>query len=217
MAQLKSDIFLQELGSELRKLPMSDTVRMTIKALDTEDAHVVAAVSRNLLMTRGLEVIMGQVPPVTQTQGYPPADNASVGTPPAPPAGQTPAPMVTEGEQVTFELKSCVYSGSSVKCDLIFTNKGDDRASEIDVRGRTKLFDDQGRESLANDGKVGSHTPGWGIIGSELVSGVPTRAQLVFEKVAPDISFISKLEISCNVGGKDFFVSFRKVPLSGRR
>jgi hypothetical protein len=50
-----------------------------------------------------------------------------------------------------------------------------------------------------------------------LISGVPTHAQIVFEKVASDIAFISKLEIGCSVPGKDFSVSFRKVPLSGRR
>lgn len=202
-------------------VPMSDTVRMTIKALDTEDAHVVAAVPRNLLMTRALMQLVGQIPPAAQTQSYTTNDTPS-GTPTAQPAPQTPAPpMVTEAEQVNFELRGCYSSRDSVKCDLILTNSGDDRDFTISAgwggRRRTKIYDDQGRETLVSDAKLGSHEQRDYGVESALISGVPTRAQLAFAGVPSDISFISKLEIGCSFGRKEFSVSFKKVPLSSRR
>jgi TolB-like protein len=200
-------------------VPMSDTVRMTIKALDTEDAHVVAAVPRNLLMTRALMQIMGQAPAVTQTTGYPSADPGPGAPPSARQVTQTPKLMVTEGQQVTFELKSCNYSGSSVKCDLTLTNKADDRNLVIYMDERTRTFDDQGRETTVSEAMLGSHRREGCCTGlvSTMISGVSTHAQLIFGKAASDISFISKLEIVGNVEGKDFSVSFKKVPLSDRR
>jgi TolB-like protein len=200
-------------------VPMSDTVRMTIKALDTEDAHIVSAVSRNLLMTRALMQLAGQVSSVTQAPGYPPTDNASAGIPTAPPAAQTSRPMVAKGQQVSFELKSCIYSGSSVTCNLAITNEADDRNLVIYMDERTRTFDDQGRETSVSEAMLGSHKREGCCTGlvSTMISGLSTHAQLIFGKAASDISFISKLEIVGNVEGKDFSVSFKKVPLSDRR
>jgi hypothetical protein len=81
------------------------------------------------------------------------------------------------------------------------------------------MFDDQGREFSANEIKLGSHS----IVNncceakSELISGIPTPAQVVFEKVSTGVLSISKLEVACFDEKGDFSVWFRKVPLSGRR
>lgn len=198
-------------------VPMSDTVRMTIKALDTEDAHVVAAVPRNLLMTRDLREIIVSAPVTSCT--LLPTDKVGDGHPPDQTRIQPAPPTVTEEQQFGFMLKSCVYSGRSVICDLTVTNKADDRNLAIHSWGTTKMFDDQGREFSANEIRLGSHSIANNCceVTSELISGVSTPAQIIFEKVSSDIQSISKLEIACTDEKGNFSVWFKKIPLSGRR
>jgi hypothetical protein len=202
-------------------VPMSDTVRMTIKALDTEDAHVVAAVPRNLLMTRALMQLVGQVPSAAPTPGDVPFDSGATGAPSVPPAIQTPRPMVTEAQQVNFTLKSCAHSSSAVICHLALTNTGEDRDARV-ITGCTgwdsRLIDDNGREAIATHVIVGSKEGGQ-CQGAEttLVSGVTTGVELTFDKVASDAASIALLEIAGEVGEKRYKVQFRKVPLSSRR
>lgn len=222
--------------------PFGDTVSISIKALDTEDGRVLAAISESIPKTPQIVILLGQstvnppassatnpvsqlgrtvstpgqVPPSTQTP-YRPPDSAPVGAS----TTQSSMPMVTEEQQVSFELTTCIYSGRSVKCDLTIINSADDRDFLISAgwggQGRTKIYDDQGLETLVGDAKLGSHVQGDYGVNSTLISGIATHAQLVFENVSPSISFISKLEIGCRVPGKDFSVSFKKIPLSSRR
>ena len=201
--------------------PMTDTVRLTVKAMDTESARIVAAVPRNLLLTHDIDPLIkantcagGPLPP------QPTPDPA----PPQPvPHSPHPAPSLSmEAQQIDFELKSCSLSGNSAICDVLVTNHADDRNIEIFAgwvnNGRTRIFDDQGRETLVSEAKLGSHTQvGGNGVSSLLISGVPTRLQLVFEKVSSDISSITKIEIGCNVEGKESSIWFKKVPLSSRR
>ena len=198
-------------------VPMSDTVRMTIKALDTEDAHVVAAVPHNLQMTRALMQLVGQVSSAPETPVYSPVVNAAVGTP----ASQAPTSLVTETQQVNFLLKSCVHSTNAIICRLALTNAGEDRDARINtgcVNGESRLIDDSGREVIATHVIVGSKEGGvCGGAETTLVSGVTTGVELTFDKVASDASSIALLEIGGDVGEKRYKAQFRKVPLSVRR
>jgi hypothetical protein len=112
-------------------------------------------------------------------------------------------------QNITFALKSCILSGSSVTCHLALTNNGDDR--DITLKGcenpNTKISDQSGRDSDVNYEKLGCRDGENRSISGTLVAEVPTPADLCFDKVSSDISSIELLEIASKVGDKDLKVS----------
>jgi hypothetical protein len=199
--------------------PLTDTIHLTIKAINTEDARIVAAKSKDILKTRDIMVLLGQsaVPPPA-SGAEPPAVNPG-GNPSAPRSTVPRNPQIFNAHNFEFQLISCDLSGNSVICNLIVTNKDDDRSLTISAgwggKSKTKIFDDQGRETLVSDSKLGSHIQGDYGVGGTMISGVPTRAQLVFEKVPSNTLSISKIEIGCEAEGKEFPVWFKKIPILG--
>lgn len=119
-----------------------------------------------------------------------------------------------EADNLTFEVKECKMSGENIICDLLITNKDQDRELYLnnkDWRPPSRIFDDSGNEYGANQVQIGSKK------GSRpktlLVSGVPTRAKLYFEKVSRQASSITLLEVGCRSSGKSITGKLRNVPL----
>ena len=77
------------------------------------------------------------------------------------------------------------------------------------------MFDDRGNEYKAKEGQLGNEKGPYSLH-NVLVSGVPTKASLTFEKVSKMASAISLLEINFKAGenGKYGSVQFRNIPLS---
>jgi hypothetical protein len=77
----------------------------------------------------------------------------------------------------------------------------------------TRIFDDAGNEYYVNYVQLANKAPS-DYVGSLLVSGVPTKAQLKFENVSATAQSISLLEIWCDLGGDNVFnVQFRNIPI----
>jgi TolB-like protein len=197
--------------------PLTDTVRFSVKALDTEDARIVASTSRDILKTRDVMQLLGQS---TMVRANPPGE-----LPPVPSAGvygtstnpSAPRPQVVEEQSVSFALKSCILSGASVTCTLTITNKGDDRDMAINGQWMghpSRMIDGNGRESALSHESLGSKEGDGGGIKGTLVSAVPTRAELRFDKVPSDIASIARLDVAGTINNKDFEVQFRKVSIS---
>jgi hypothetical protein len=200
--------------------PLDQTVKLDIEAIGTEDARVLTATSRNVLKTRDILALLGQADlratPDTNISEYP---AHGITNPPL--ESRTLMPKRAEAQEVSFLLRFCYLSNSSVICDFTVTNEGDDRGLSISAgwggRSKTKIFDDRGRETLVSNARLGSHTQGDYGVQSELIAGVQTPVELVFEHVSSAISSISKIEVGGEVEGKDFSVSFKAVPLSRSR
>ena len=111
----------------------------------------------------------------------------------------------------TFELQRCLLSGTTVMCELMITNKGDDR--QIAVGGSSKLFDDQGNEYRAERIRLASKENY--AVEAVLVAGITVNLRLTFQDVSPRTRQITLLNIYVNVygGGKDFNVQFRGISL----
>ncbi len=122
-----------------------------------------------------------------------------------------------EANNFTFEAKGCKMSGTSVACKVLITNNGQDR--EFDLHGRSgsrsRMFDDFGNEYITSQvqlaNKVGTQSTG----NLLLVSGIPTKAKLSFEKVSRQTSRVVLLDIGCwsKDTGKSFKVQLRNIPL----
>ncbi len=203
--------------------PLTDTIHLTIKAINTEDARIVAAKSRDILKTRDIIAIVGQSavspqnPPSESTPGDPTENPAP------PPIPKAPGPWIVEEQNVRFSLKSCILSGSSVTCHLTLTNLGEDRQLTIYIHTwtsqTTRFIDGNGRENRAIHATLGSFetTDSMHEVESTLVTGVQTQAELKFDKIPSDISSIALLDMPGRVGDKEFKVQFRKIPVLVKR
>jgi len=143
---------------------------------------------------------------------------------PAKPAA--PATQDKEEQGFVFSLKTCTASGTSVRCDLLVVNRGDDRYLTIatnydpDVIGASRLFTADGDEKAATEVALGnSRGP---TATSLLISGVATKAWLVFV-LPPEAHKAALVEIAAKVGvggiwsgNRPFHVQFRDVPLIRR-
>lgn len=138
--------------------------------------------------------------------------------------GKKPAPEKTNNQPVspatrswavdsslfTFELLKCRLSGTTVFCDFTITNNDQDRY--LSINGGSYLFDDFNNEvrsnriELANEASYG--------VRAYLVSGIKTRARIIFDKVSAEATTATLISISLDSDNTQAFnVRYRNIPL----
>jgi Curli production assembly/transport component CsgG len=194
--------------------PLDETVRLDVEAIDTEDARVLAATSRNILKTRDIRLLLGESTPVPS-----PGSEADGPVPSSAPAQTLPqAAQVFESHDIQFVLNSCAREAASIVCRLTITNKGEDRnihlAGHCNGNSNTRFIDGIGREFKASEELLGSRRDdGCGPDGT-LVNNVPTRTEVRFDNIPPDVTSISLFELPSNTNNLSLDASFHKVPLT---
>jgi hypothetical protein len=111
----------------------------------------------------------------------------------------------------SFELIGCKKENRNVTCSLIITNNSEnDLNLRIDINS-TKIFDESGSEFTANIIKLANSASkkGWSRIEKQIVPGVPTPAEFIFENVSSKTTGISLFSIYVVDGGNE--VKFRDV------
>lgn len=125
-----------------------------------------------------------------------------------------------------FEAKSCKMRETTVTCNVVITNLGDDR--ELDADGYNvgwhrpvRMIDDSGNEYRAQKLRLGSSANNEGVeVSSLLVAGVPVAAWFVFENVSQEAGVATLLELPCfvRVGGGNNNVEvdaqLRNIPIT---
>ncbi len=114
----------------------------------------------------------------------------------------------------TFELQKCRLSGTNVICDFIITNNDKDRKLGFNV---SLMFDDFNNEYRSVTSQLAS-SEGRYSAEAFLVSGVPTRARLIFDKVSPNATKVTLFKLNCYVktsgfGRKIFVIEYRNISL----
>jgi hypothetical protein len=124
-----------------------------------------------------------------------------------------------------FELKQCSLSGTSLECEVLITNQGEDRTLRLSP-GSARLVDEGGTEysciSLTLGGG-GSHVPTMTFgdnkppAAAQLTNGVPIKAVLTFEGIPAGTKRAALIEIQEPAGGfyggRGLKAQFRNVPL----
>lgn len=200
--------------------PLSDSVHVSTKLLDTESAKVLGGITADIPRTKTVDDLLAK--------GITNCGQGPVDTPRAPSNQQQ--LQTLEYHQYRFDLQSCSRVGSTVECNLTVTNRGSDQNLTIygscnDSSMRSRLIDTDGRETLPKVISLGSHqNASWSCATtSAAVSGTNTRLVLSFENVTADIASIALLELTCHEGpdmgpfGERFRVQFRNVPVSQKR
>lgn len=188
--------------------PFGDTVRLSVKILDTTTAKVIGASRGNIAKTKAIEELLAR--------GIETGALSSTGTELST-VPRTKAQQRVEAKGFIFHLRRCEMSGDSITCHLTVTNKNQDRELRINgSRGYTphsRIFDDSGNEYMAYQVQLGSKN-GTNDMRSLLISGIPTKISLSFQKVSTQARSLSLLEIGSWEKSGNFRAQLRNIPLS---
>jgi curli biogenesis system outer membrane secretion channel CsgG len=191
--------------------PFGDTVRLTLKVLDTATARIVAAATAEIPKTKAIEEL------VARGVGGEGASSEREKQKPA----TVGMPKPVEWEGLRFTLKRCVGSGGTVRCDVLVENLTE-TATGLSVcpTGRmcstpySYLYDSSGNQygaDVALGGKERSNR-------EQIFPGVPLAARLTFREIPADVRVASlSLGISVGIGvlgGDKKEILFRDAPLT---
>ncbi|MCK5057828.1 MAG: hypothetical protein KAT34_14305 [Candidatus Aminicenantes bacterium] len=193
--------------------PMGESVRVSVKVLDTETAVLIDASRGNIAMTDAIKGLMERQIGATLIPG-------STGNSEISKVKVKPVRSVEEFGFI-FQAIECKITGKKVMCSVLITNKEDDRRLKISF-SRTNLNDDFGNQYSVTKAQIGTVVviPGsWNhSIERTLFSGVPTKAIFTFEDVSPQAKMASALVLFCHSfdesGRKEFSVKLRNIPFS---
>ena len=179
-------------------------VAVNCRLIDAQTATVFAAAQVRIAKDDDVRKILDSPIP---GESAAPAPSAAAGSQP-----EADLAHIQEQEDFTFLLQGCSRSGTNVRCRVLITNNAGDR--ELIIDDSSRFFDEIGNEWKATFVKLGSKS-GSGYIWTLLLSGVPTKAELLFEGVVLEARTARRLEIVCSVN-REFRVQFGDVPLSTR-
>lgn len=187
--------------------PFGESVRLSVKILDAKSAKLIGANAGNIPATEAIKTLLSSG---IQGGGNGGSSEKLIAQPP-----RLQAEQKIEANEFTFTLQKCERSGDSVTFYFIITNNKEDRVLSLyNYSGR--LFDNLGNEYTSQLVKLGqsvarrSYT---GIAASNLVSNVPIKASINFDKIEAEAQFIRILEIYVH-GDQEFKVQFRNVQFS---
>jgi TolB-like protein len=205
--------------------PFGDSIRVTVKVLDTKTSKQIASESTEFAKTKALEEMHDK--PLPDDDEAQPA--AKKGTKVAKAAAKVNEPEgeeesepedIIEVQGLKFRLVDCQKGGQSITCNLTVTSAS--RDANFYINKETRIFDQKSAEFKVGEGKIangGSHTWGHCILGKTIVRGVETPIKLVYEDVSTSSKKLSSLELwfaldeYCSASKK---ISFRDVTLTGR-
>lgn len=188
--------------------PFGESVRLSVKALETETAVLVASARAEVPRTGAigdlLERGLGEQREATNRS-------------------RTPARQATRLEAVAakgfrFELQGCRLSGKSAECLVVVENQTADRWLRLTAASR--LFDDLGNEyapsllRIANQGERAYYGQHAERVEKALIQSVRTPLALTFEGVSAQASRVSLFSLSMRAEEFDFSIEFRDFPFS---
>ena len=186
--------------------PFGDSIRLTVKVLDTNTAKMIGATAADIPKTKAIEELL--------SKGIGNAASSSSGTSQtsaSPSQPQMPKPIMrVDANNFTFELQNAKLSGKYLTIYLLITNNNN---SDIQIAFcGSRIIDSQGREFRQEQVNVGNQS-GWPCIYNTLVPGVPTKAGASFNDLPADINFLSLFEFEFSAG-RYFKVQFRNIPIT---
>lgn len=190
--------------------PFGDTIRLSVKVLETNTAMVIGAASGDIAKTKAIEELLGRG--IGESNQASNTKNISTG-----PGTQTkvikPISKV-ESNGFVFDLLSCSMSGTTIICDFKITNIGKDDCLDVYAGDATRIIDENGNEVSGSYIQFGKNEGSYAAR-STLATDIPIKARMKFDKADSSITQLSLLEIKgtpCRTGS--FLIQFRNVPIS---
>jgi len=185
--------------------PLGDSVRITVKILDSSTAEVIDATSGNLPKTEAVNVLFA----TSLTAGAPPSDKNKKEQHPTKENPAKPL-QTTKTGGFAFQLMGCKLLNKNITCSFVITNLGKDRKLFMNGGQYSTLFDYEGNEYEAGKVQVADLQKDGDWVIKRLVSEIPVKSSISFVGISSKIKRISMLEIDCS----GFKVKFHDIPLS---
>lgn len=197
--------------------PFGESVRLSVKALETETAALMASARGDVPRTGAIEDLLGRGMGERR-------DRTVAGEKPAARGGRV---EPVSAKSFTFELQGCTLSGTSSECLILAENQMADRLLVLTQSSR--LFDELGNEYVPQRLRIANTTTGGsrrsvrlgGFVGGSrfeeavqkaMIQGVVTPLALTFEGVELQSSGVSLLQLSLLADETRFEVRFRDFP-----
>jgi hypothetical protein len=183
--------------------PFGDTVRLTLKVLDTSTARIVTATTAEIPKTKAIEELVargvGGVGPSPESVKRPPAHAAM------------PKPVELGG--IRFTLQRCAPTGGSVRCEVFVENLTEDSIG-VAIQGggyvdTSYLYDSSGNKYGGANVAFGRENSG----GERVFPGIPLTVRITFGNVPNNLNVVS-LSLAAFAGKEGQIILFRNVPLT---
>lgn len=203
-------------------------VALNCRLIDTQTGNIFGAAQTRIVKDDDVRKIMGAVLSSSTPSGSNEEQINKRAVSPSQPA-QSSTQQQKEAAGFLFQLKTCTLSGTTVTCDLLVTNKGEERwltffagNSRWDTPTPTRLVTEDGSEFFAEIVNLGAE--GGRDASAMLSPEVPMRLHYRFQGASSEAQKAALLQISGSVknGGKGYGVrskgdylsiQFRNVPL----
>lgn len=178
--------------------PLGDSMRLSIKVLDSDSAQVIASSSFNVAKTQAIDSLLRKGVASSYSGG---GSGGGGGT-------TVPSGAKVERQGIVFALQGCQRSNETVHCHLVLTNQAQDQ--QVSIRGNsTRVFDHFGNEIYSSRIALGSES-GTRWVHRDLVRGVPIKASATFEGLAQEVRRLTLVEFDFY----SFTIQFKDVPIS---
>lgn len=178
--------------------PFGESVRLSVKALETETAVLVASARGDVPRTGAVEELLGRGLESRQESRDKGARQRDV--------------EPVSAKSFAFELQGCTLSGRTADCLILVENRTADRV--LYLNDDSRLFDELGNEyapqrlRIANTERTLPRSFGhW--IEKLMVQGVVTPVAVSFEEIAAGAAGVSLLKFVLSTREGQFEVSFR--------
>ncbi|TRZ92591.1 hypothetical protein D4R89_01065 [bacterium] len=192
--------------------PFGDTVRLSVKVLDTNTARILGASAADIAKTKTIEELLAKG--IGEKSSSP---NTMSGSSAIRKTGIGASVIKTEVNDFTFELKQCKISGTTIICEVLIINNEKDRQVVVYGRGYSnysRIIDNNGFEYKAEKFQLGSNSnQGGGYVSGTMVTGIPTLLIFKFENISEPPESIGLLDICCEVDSTSFRGQLRNIPI----
>jgi len=186
---------------------MGNQIAIRARMVDVEKGVALTAAEVTLNKTPDIEAALGVNVTNSEVKGLRPHQDRS-------PSNAVQKYPVKEFEGFSFALQKCKKSGTTAKCDLVVTNKQNDRVLKVYARNSNDsiMFDNFGNAYKADNVHLANCSNIWSCT-MRLIQGVPTRLSVSFADVASDTTMASVLNIAFR-SENDATVEYRNIPFT---
>ena len=169
--------------------PFGDSIRLSIKVLDTESADVIDAATGNIAKTEAISELLGST---VASPGHTTPSSSAPRT-----SGSVQQTLDLGG--VRFELLGCKRSAQQVKCEFMITMLERDDTLVMSAgtcsNPRSRAFDSSGNEFAATAAHLGTERTSCALT-HQMLLGVPLRAAWVIDGVPSEVSMLSAIDFA---------------------
>lgn len=185
--------------------PFGDTVRITVKVLDTETAEIIDAKKENIAKTEIIEELLAVTFVPRTNFSSTSSDRSENGqedvseSDPKKENDEKGLPRYTENEAFKYTLNDIRRNGKNLTAFLLVESKADESIFQLST-SVTRIFDEFGNEYRPNaDGvphfEIGSRKSSSASDGNKLIKDIPTKVVIRFSNVNEKASKITLMEV----------------------